>query len=273
MFARTHSKNIFDFNHRPPDPEPVYDDDGVGIPAKMPYLVAVIDDLADLMTTPGKAEIERCIARIAQHGPPGIHLVIATRSPSPDTATSVIKAHLPTRLCFRMGTRADSRAVLDIPGAEKLLGAGDMLVMSPANMTIGRVQGSFVSDENIRGVVKFACGQAKPGFNTAALAEADEELPDGPDPDDTEELPRAELAPPVDKFLRPGDGDDIRRAIEIAILDRKMSTSYLQRRLKIGYNRAADIVELLEERRVVGPPSGSGNKREVLIRPAAESTE
>ena len=270
VLAKVHVKKLSEFNRRPPDPEPVYDDDGNEIPAKMPYLVVVIDELADLMMTEAKKDVETNITRIAQKGrAAGIHIVVATQRPSTNIITGVIKANLPTRFCFQVRSGVDSRVVIDTVGAEKLLGMGDMLLMSPSSMNIERVQGAFVPDADIRNVVKFVCGQAKPSFNAAVLTEtaedADGEVIDELDLEEPDDQDRADIAPLIKKYLRQGDSDEVRKALEVVILDRKVSTSYLQRRLKIGYNRAAEIVDLLEERHVVGPPSGSGNKREILI--------
>ena len=268
VMAKVHVKKLAEFNRRPPDPEPVYDADGIEIPPKMPYIVVVIDELADLMMTEAKKDVETNITRIAQKGrAAGIHIVVATQRPSTNIITGVIKANLPTRFCFQVRSGVDSRVVIDTIGAEKLLGKGDMLLMLPSSMNIERVQGAFVPDGDIRKIVEFVCGQAKPCFNTAVLTETAEDAGevDELDMEDPDDQDRADIAPLVKKYLRPGDDDNIRKALEVAILDRKMSTSYLQRRLKIGYNRAAEIVEILEERHVVGPPSGSGNKREILI--------
>ena len=268
VLAKVHVKKLSEFNRRPPEEPPLFDDDGNEIPARMPYLVVVIDELADLMMTEAKKDVETNITRIAQKGrAAGIHIVVATQRPSTNIITGVIKANLPTRFCFQVRSGVDSRVVLDTIGAEKLLGMGDMLLLSPSSMVIERVQGSFVPDGDIRKIVEFVCGQAKPSFNSAVLTETaeDGDAPDELDMEDPDELDQAEIAPLVKKYLRPGDDENIRKALEVAILDRKMSTSYLQRRLKIGYNRAAEIVEELEARGVVGPPSGSGNKREILI--------
>ena len=268
VLAKAHTKKLAEFNRRPPDPAPVYDDDGNEIPPRIPYLVVVIDELADLMAAKAEADIEFEITRIAQKGrAAGIHLVIATQRPSANVITGVVKANLPTRICFQVRAGADSRVVLDSRGAEKLLGKGDMLLMQPSDMIIERVQGAFVSDENIRKVVKSVCAQAKPGFNTAVLTEtaADDDITDEFDLEDPDGQDRADIAPLVNKYLRPGDVDDLRKALEVVILDRKASTSCLQRRLKIGYNRAAEIIDELEARRVIGPPSGRGNQREILI--------
>ncbi len=230
--------------------------------------MVVIDELADLMMTEAKKDVETNITRIAQKGrAAGIHIVVATQRPSTNIITGVIKANLPTRFCFQVRSMTDSRVVIDTNGAEKLLGKGDMLFMSPSSMAIERVQGAFVPDDDIRQVVKFVCGQARPQFNAAVLTEPAEDSGevDPLDQEEPDEQDQAEIAPLVRKYLRPGDDDLIRKALEVAILDRRMSTSYLQRRLKIGYNRAAEIVDELEARQVVGPPSGSGNKREILI--------
>ena len=268
VMAKVHVKKLSEFNRRPPDPEPVYDADGNEIPPKMPYLVVVIDELADLMMTEAKKDVETNITRIAQKGrAAGIHIVVATQRPSTNIITGVIKANLPTRFCFQVRSGVDSRVVIDTIGAEKLLGKGDMLLMSPSSMVIERVQGAFVPDSDIRKIVEFVCGQAKPSFNSAVLTETaeDGEEIDELDLEEPDDQDRADIAPLIKKYLRSSDGEEMRKALEVVILDRKVSTSYLQRRLKIGYNRAAEIVELLEERQVVGPPSGSGNKREILI--------
>ena len=268
LMAKVHVKKLSEFNRRPPDPEPVYDADGVEIPPKMPYLVVVIDELADLMMTEAKKDVETNITRIAQKGrAAGIHIVVATQRPSTNIITGVIKANLPTRFCFQVRSGVDSRVVIDTIGAEKLLGKGDMLLMSPSSMVIERVQGAFVPDSDIRKIVEFVCGQAKPSFNSAVLTETaeDGEEIDELDLEEPDDQDRADIAPLIKKYLRSSDGEEMRKALEVVILDRKVSTSYLQRRLKIGYNRAAEIVDELEARHVVGPPSGSGNKREILI--------
>ena len=162
---------------------------------------------------------------------------------------------------------ADPIAVKDaVARAEKLLGVGDMLAMTPASMELERVQGAWVKDDDIKNVVKFVSDQAPQHFNDTVLAEST---------DDSEEIDedlekitsedRADIAPVIQKYLLPGDDDTMRRALEVVVLDRKASTSYLQRRLKIGYNRAAELIEEMEERGIVGPPSGSGAKRDILI--------
>ncbi len=263
VLAKVGVKKLSEFNSRPVPPEPEFDDDGKEIPAKMPLLVIILDELADLMMTEAKKDVETNITRIAQKGrAAGIHIIVATQRPSTNIITGIIKANLPTRLCFQVRSLVDSRVVLDTPGAEKLLGMGDMLVMTSSSMEIERVQGAWVRDEDIKSVVKFVSDQAPQHFNDTVLAEtedSDEDVDEEMLPIDDED--RADIA----KYLRPGDDDIMRRALKVVILDRKASTSYLQRRLKVGYNRAAELIETMEERGIVGPPSGSGNKRDILV--------
>jgi S-DNA-T family DNA segregation ATPase FtsK/SpoIIIE len=158
----------------------------------------------------------------------------------------------------------DSRVVLDAAGAEKLLGTGDMLSILPGSMELERIQGAWVKDEDIKNIVKFISDQAPQKFNEDVLVEdsGEEDIEDDL-PIDAED--RADVAPLVRKYMRPGDDDVMRQALEVIIIDRKASTSYLQRRLRIGYNRAAELIEEMEKRGIVGPPSGSGNKRDIMI--------
>ena len=267
ILASAGVKKLSEFNNRPKTDEPQYDADGNLIPDKMPLLVIILDELADLMMTEAKKDVETNITRIAQKGrAAGIHIIVATQRPSTNIITGVIKANLPTRLCFQVRSLVDSRVVLDTPGAEKLLGMGDMLVMTSSSMEIERVQGAWVKDEDIKNVVKFVSDQAPQKFNDTVLADTednDEEIDEDLEKIDPED--RADIAPVVQKYMRPGDDDIMRRALEVVVLDRKASTSYLQRRLKIGYNRAAELIDQMEERGIVGPPSGSGNKRDILI--------
>ena len=268
VLAKVGVKKLSEFNSRPVPAETEFDDDGKPIPARMPLLVIILDELADLMMTEAKKDVETNITRIAQKGrAAGIHIIVATQRPSTNIITGVIKANLPTRLCFQVRSLVDSRVVLDTPGAEKLLGMGDMLVMTSSSMEIERVQGAWVKDDDIKKVVQFISEQAPQRFDDNVLI--GEEAGDGEEIDEDYEAidsdDRADIAPLVKKYMRPDDDDTFRRALEVVILDRKASTSYLQRRLKIGYNRAAEIVDLMEERGIVGPPSGSGNKRDILV--------
>lgn len=270
-------KKLADYNSRPLNGEPIIGEDGNPIPDRLPYLVVIIDELADLMMTDAKKDSETSIVRIAQKGrAAGVHLILATQRPSTDIITGVIKGNLPSRFCFQVRSGTDSRVVIDTVGAEKLLGRGDMLLMSPTSMNIERVQGAFVDDKDIKEIVKFVSDQAPQHFNNNILIEEppvedddDDETADSVSPFDDDdvfdEMDRANIAPIIKKYLQPGDDDNFKRALEIVILDRKVSTSYLQRRLKIGYNTAATITQKLEDRGIIGPDSGSGKKRDILI--------
>ena len=266
ILAKAGVKKLAEYNSRP-NPVPVIDENGVEAPAKMPVLIVIIDELAELMMTDARKDSEAYITRIAQLGrAAGVHIVVATQRPSTQIITGVIKANLPTRIAFRVGQMIDSRVILDQNGAEKLLGSGDMLFLAPGGMDLERVQGAWVKDEDIKQVVKFVSDQVPQSFNAQVVAEEeamDEEIDEVATDYDDDDF--RDIAPVIKKYMRPGDDDNIRRALEVVVLDRKASTSYLQRRLKIGYNRAAEIMDLFEERGIVGPASGSGNKREILI--------
>ena len=266
ILAKAGVKKLAEYNSRP-NPVPVIDENGVEAPAKMPVLIVIIDELAELMMTDARKDSEAYITRIAQLGrAAGVHIVVATQRPSTQIITGVIKANLPTRIAFRVGQMIDSRVILDQNGAEKLLGSGDMLFLAPGGMDLERVQGAWVKDEDIKQVVKFVSDQVPQSFNAQVVAEEEameEEIDENATDYDDDDY--RDIAPVIKKYMRPGDDDNIRRALEVVVLDRKASTSYLQRRLKIGYNRAAEIMDLFEERGIVGPASGSGNKREILI--------
>ena len=275
ILARAGVKKLAEYNSRPPSPEPILDPEGKPIPDKMPILIVIIDELAELMMTDARKDSETYIARIAQLGrAAGVHIVVATQRPSTQIVTGVIKANLPTRIAFRVGQMIDSRVILDQNGAEKLLGMGDMLFLAPGGMELERVQGALVADSDIKQVVKFVSDQREQSFNSQVVAEEEEvDGEDDPNLTDYDDQDYSDIAPLIRKYVRPGDDDNIKKALEVVVLDRKVSTSYLQRRLKIGYNRAAEIIDILEDRGIVGPPSGSGNKREILIFDGMEINE
>ncbi len=272
VLAKVKAKNLAGFNGRPPDPEPVLDDDGNVIPPELPLLVIIIDELADIMMTEAKADVETSICRIAQKGrAAGIHLVIATQTPRKDVITGLIKANLPTKIAFKVGSNMDSRVILDAGGAEKLLGMGDMLFKPPGASGLERIQGSMVSDPEIQRVVDFVSGQVEQHFDTQVVAEDVEVKNAGENPSDEDEEDRENALPSefansvAAKYLQPGDGDLIRRALEIVINENKVSTSYLQRRLGVGYNKSAEIIDVLEERGIISGPLPGGQKREILV--------
>ena len=252
-------KNLESFNTRKAASEPEKDHEGNLIPEKLPLIVILIDELADIMMM-AKADVETSIARIAQKARAvGIHMVLATQTPRKDIITGVIKANLPSRIAFRVGSIVDSRVILDRKGSESLLGQGDMLFLPPGSADLDRIQGSWVSDEEIKAVVNFVADQSDQEFFDGVIEEDVEE--EGIAPADSSVATGA-----VAKYLKPEDDDNMKRALEIILAERKASTSYIQRRLKIGYNNAANIIDTLEERGIIGaqPPTGGAN-REILV--------
>ena len=225
------------------------DDDAFEIPKKkLPYIVCVIDELADLMMV-APADIETCIARIAQLArAAGIHLVLATQRPSVNVVTGVIKANLPSRISFKVASKIDSRTILDGGGAEALIGKGDMLFIPPGTSSLVRAQGAFVSDDEINAIVEFLQEKNDPPvFAEAVQQQIDAGGEEGGGIDGGEEAD--ELLPD---------------AIDVLRSTKRASTSMLQRRLRVGYNRAARLMEVLEDRGIVGPENGS-SPREILV--------
>ena len=214
---------------------------------KMHYIVCIIDELADLMMV-APADIETGIARLAQLArAAGIHLILATQRPSVNVITGVIKANLPTRVSFKVASKVDSRTILDQGGAEALIGKGDMLFVPPGTSNLVRAQGAFVSDDEITNIVEFLNEKnGEPMF----AEEVQQQIEAGGE----EGGGAAE-----------GDWDDelVPDAIGVLKTTKRASTSMLQRRLKIGYNRAARIMEILEDEGIVGPENGS-SPREIL---------
>lgn len=208
----------------------------------LPYIVVIVDEMADLMLVAGK-DIEASIQRLAQMArAAGIHLIMATQRPSVDVITGVIKANFPTRISFQVTSRIDSRTILGEQGAEMLLGQGDMLYMAGGGR-ITRVHGPFVSDGEVETLVNFLKAQGEPQY-IETITEEEEEFSGDMDE---------------------GDGEDqlYRKAVQIVMRDKKISTSYIQRNLRIGYNRAADLMDRMEREGIVSPPNHAG-KRELL---------
>jgi len=266
VLAKVNVRNLSSFNARAVPKEPVLDDDGEAIPAHLPFIIIVIDELADIMML-AKAEVETYIARLAQKARAvGIHMVLATQTPRKDIITGVIKANLPTRIAFQVRSVVDSRVILDQKGAESLLGSGDMLLIPPGSANLERLQGPMVSDKEIAEVVKFAAAQMAPSFIEAVVAEDEEDgtLPGLGEEPEAGTAATADLAPALRKYVQPGDDENFVRALEVVLMEGKASTSYIQRRLKIGYNRAADIIDTMEKRGIVGPQPASGANREIL---------
>ncbi|HWE46575.1 MAG TPA: DNA translocase FtsK [Caulobacteraceae bacterium] len=225
---------------------PVYESEKIR-PEAMPYLVVVMDEMADLMLVAGK-DVEGAVQRLAQMArAAGIHLIMATQRPSVDVITGTIKANFPTRISFQVTSKIDSRTILGEQGAEQLLGQGDMLYMAGGGR-VTRLHGPFVDDAEVVAVAEFLRNQGEPQY-LEEVTLADEEGDAGDDP-----------------YSGGGNsGDDLYdRAVAVVIRDRKASTSYVQRRLQIGYNRAASLIERMEREGVVGPANHAG-KRDILV--------
>jgi len=231
--------------------EVTYEDETVDL-EPLPYLVVIVDEMADLMMVAGK-DIEGAIQRLAQMArAAGIHVILATQRPSVDVITGTIKANFPTRISFQVTSKIDSRTILGEMGAEQLLGQGDMLYMAGGGR-ITRVHGPFVSDAEVEKVVAHLKKQGRPAYLDAVTA------------DDGEDSTLAGDNPVFDQGeFGSGSGDLYDQAVAVVLRDKKASTSYIQRRLQIGYNRAASIMERMEKEGIVGPPNHAG-KREILM--------
>jgi DNA segregation ATPase FtsK/SpoIIIE, S-DNA-T family len=232
--------------------EAIYEDEIMDL-EPLPYIVVIVDEMADLMMVAGK-DIEGAIQRLAQMArAAGIHVILATQRPSVDVITGTIKANFPTRISFQVTSKIDSRTILGEMGAEQLLGQGDMLYMAGGGR-ITRVHGPFCSDEEVEKVVAHLKRQGKPVYLEAVTAEEDEEA----------EIEDTPVFDEGDMGL--GSADLYDQAVSIVLRHKKASTSYIQRRLQIGYNRAASLMERMEKEGVVGPANHAG-KRDILIGP------
>src|SRR5438067_3002664 len=271
IFARVGVRNITSFNARPPKKtQKELDDDVVAgvadatrsatavtevrvpredeliIPDKLPYVVLIIDELADLMQT-APADVESSIARMAAIArAAGIHLILATQTPRADVITGVIKANIPSRIAFQVASKIDSRVILDENGADRLLGQGDMLYLPPSASRLIRAQGVLVTDEEIRQLVEFVAKQGQPKF----------------DPSMQEKLETASSS--IGEEVTEEDEELVEKCLEIIRQEKRASTSLLQRRLRLGYTRAARIVDILEQRGILGPGEGA-KPREILV--------
>lgn len=279
IFAKVGVRNIKSFNERPknkplPQSEPelplmvkkekveagsdgfaveldeeivVPREDDIVIPEKLSYIVVIIDELADLMLV-APADVEMAIARITQMArAAGIHCIVATQRPSVDVITGVIKANIPARIAFQVAAKVDSRTILDAMGADKLLGKGDMLYLPPGSAKLIRAQGALITDQEIQNIVDFIARQGKPSYEVEI---------------------HQQLSKPVSSF-EAEDGNDededlIQQCIEVIRSEQKASVSLLQRRLRLGYTRAARIMDELENRGIVGPSKGA-EPRDILI--------
>jgi S-DNA-T family DNA segregation ATPase FtsK/SpoIIIE len=227
----------------------------------LPYVVVIIDEFADMMMIVGK-KVEELIARLAQKArAAGVHLILATQRPSVDVITGLIKANIPTRIAFQVSSKIDSRTILDQSGAETLLGHGDMLYLPPGTATPERVHGAFVGDDEVHKVVAHLRGQGKPDYIEGVFGDV-QSLGDG--------RVVGESGLPEDSEMPEGDFDELYdQAVRIVTESRRASISGVQRRLKIGYNRAARLIEMMEQQGIVSAPQHNGN-REVIAPPPPE---
>jgi len=240
-FAQAGARNIEEYNSSREGEESV------------PYIVVAIDELADLMMM-APDEIERLICRLAQLSrATGIHLIIATQRPSVDVVTGLIKANFPARICFAVSSQVDSRVVLDTAGGETLLGRGDMLYMAPDSSSLIRLQGCFVSDEEIARLVKF--------WKDEAVS-----------PGEEKEVPWERIEETLAEVGAKGRDELFDEAKALVMRHERASASFLQRRLGIGYPRAARLIEQLEEAGIVGPMESGGRSRKVLKRESSEDS-
>lgn len=269
IFAKVGVRNIKSFNERPNKPPAnnrkerrnsaennvadqsetdeeitVLRDEDILIPEKLSYIVVVIDELADLMLV-APADVEMAIARITQMArAAGIHCIVATQRPSVDVITGVIKANIPARIAFQVASKTDSRTILDSMGADKLLGKGDMLYLPPGSAKLTRAQGVLITDEEIQNIVDHIARQGTPRYEMEIHQQLSKPSPDNGDSDEDQEL--------------------IQKCVEVIRSEQKASVSLLQRRLRIGYTRAARIMDKIENRGIVGPSKGA-EPREILI--------
>ncbi len=258
LLAEQGARNIDQFNKKVlslrNQPRSLFEEEDGDVPKDelrpLPYILILIDELADLMILEGK-NVEESVTRLAQMARAvGMHLVLATQRPSVDVITGIIKANFPARISFRVATRVDSRTILDVMGAEHLLGKGDMLFLPPGSSRLTRVHGAFVTESEISGVVDFWKAQAKPEYDQSYLIAPPTDEGDGT----AEEVESGEQDPMYEEAMR------------VVLEMGKASTSTLQRRLRLGYGRAARILDMMYKDGVIGPPDGS-KPREVLKRP------
>jgi S-DNA-T family DNA segregation ATPase FtsK/SpoIIIE len=256
LFATIGVRNIQGFNSRELSEEGVRQVEAAGdsenvVPASIPYIVVIIDELADLMLV-AQEKVETAITRLAQLSRAvGIHLILATQRPSVDVITGVIKANFPARVAFKVASVVDSRTILDNKGADKLLGRGDMLFIQPGSDNMIRGQAPLIVDEEINRVVAFTAQQGKPEYHSEIQAAQNTSMPGGA-----------------------GEKDEIfEEAKRIVLTTRKASTSYLQRRLSLGYARAARVVDQLEANGVIGPQDGAKPRDILLPNPNGDYSE
>lgn len=259
LFSDSGTKNIASYNSMiDKKNEKLPDDQKI---KHLPYIVVIIDELADLMLVAAK-EVEDSIMRITQMArAAGIHLIVATQRPSTDVITGVVKANIPSRISFAVSSSIDSRTILDMSGAEKLLGKGDMLFLPMGENVPIRVQGTFISEEEIKAVVDHTIAQQKARYDETLLM------------DEEEMNAKSSFDGPATSNARDADEEPLyNEIVEFVVTQGKASASLLQRRFHLGYNRAARVIDILEERGIIGPVNGS-KPREVLVKIEKENDE
>lgn len=252
VFEESHTKNIATYNSYIDDKNKDLDEDSKI--QHMPYIVVIVDELADLMLVASK-DVEAAIMRITQMArAAGIHLIIATQRPSTDVITGVVKANIPSRISFAVSSGIDSRTILDSTGAEKLLGKGDMLFLPMGEASPQRIQGAFIADDEIKKIIDYTVEQQKAEYDAAFLnLEASSTM-------DKSASQKEDM-----EQIEDDDDELYNDVVTFVVEQQKASASLLQRRFKVGYNRAARIIDLLEERGIIGPANGS-KPREVLVK-------
>ena len=226
---------------------PTFEDFEEELPDSLPYIVVIIDELADLMQT-APADVESGIARIAQKArAAGIHLIVATQTPRADVVTGIIKANIPSRIAFQVSSKMDSRIILDHNGAENLVGKGDMLFLPPGSAQLIRAQGALITDEEAQDLVDACAAQGEPKF----------------EPEAQEAIESGDLEGGDDE-ISDADEEILEKCLEVVYSEKKASTSLLQRRLRLGYTRAARMIDILESRGIIGPGDGA-KPREILV--------
>ena len=265
VLAKVGVRNLADFNSRKiaKNEEPLLDDEGNPIPDKLPFIVVIIDELADIMAV-AKKEVEQNLARIAAKSRAvGIHTIIATQRPDTKVITGTIKANYPVRIAFRVASHIDSMTILNCKGAESLLGYGDMLFQPPGASNIERIQCGMASDEERNKVVAFCASQAPQNFDESVFVSPDD-APENPDSDADDDLGDA------GRGAASGEELLIKKAIDAILQSRRPTISYIQRALGIGYNKAASIMEELEARGIVGPQISPSVPRQILVTSSAK---
>ena len=256
MFAQTGTKKIEGYNEYVEKWNKNHPDEQL---EKMPFIVIIIDELSDLMMVAAK-EVEDSILRITQKArAAGIHLIVATQRPSTEVITGLIKANIPSRIAFAVGSGIDSRTILDQIGAEKLLGKGDMFFLPIGMNNPIRIQGSFITDAEIERIIEFTKSQQQASYNDdfMKLDEAKEE-------NNSENMSEVKTN---------GDDELYDQIVDFVVKSQKASASLLQRKFKIGYNKAATMIDTLEENGIIGPATGNSKPREVLVQYSEEETE